>query len=132
MMKILVAAMSGLLLLSCATSHQPRYKYNQIMVENHSRTLIRNVTITVSGTGRSFSCGNIAPLGICSNRFPRRDYQGNPIQVDWTFGNSTRQSGEFVVEVPAAFQTSQPLRGVLAINPEGSIAAYFEQDSPGR
>jgi len=77
-----------------------------------------------------FNCGNIAPFGICSNKFAKRRYERNPIRVEWTFGNSTRQSGEFVVDVPATFYTSFALRGVLDIEADGSISAYFMQETP--
>ncbi|MFB3059136.1 MAG: hypothetical protein ACE1ZB_05335, partial [Gammaproteobacteria bacterium] len=36
---------------------------------------------------------------------------------------------EFVLEVPATFDSKLSLRGVLEITPEGSISAYFEQTS---
>lgn len=130
MKKIFTAVLFGLSLASCATSYQPRYSYNEILVVNNSKELVRNATITVSGTGQVFSCGNIAPLGICSNRFGQRRYEMNPIKVDWTFGNTARQSGEFIVKVPAYYPTGLALRGVLAIEADGSISVYFEQETP--
>jgi hypothetical protein len=131
MKKISIALLAGLMA-SCATSYQPNYSYNEILVVNNSKELIENVTIEVVDSGRVFSCGNIAPLGICSNRFGSRSYQKEPIDVGWTFGNVARKSEAFVVNVPAYFYTGLPLRGVLEINPDGSISPYFEQDTPNR
>ena len=129
-MKKSVLIVIGLLGSACATTYQPSYTYNEILVANNSRELIQNVAIEVVGTGREFSCGNIAPFGICSNRFGQRPYEQNPIQVSWSFGSSVNQTEAFVVKVPTRFSTELPLRGVLAIGPDGSISTYFEQDTP--
>lgn len=122
----------GILSSACATSYNPSYSYNEVLIINNSKELIEDVTISSSETGRSFSCGNIAPLGICSDKFPQRRYQQTPIQVSWIFGGNARQSEEFVIEVPATMSTGRPLRGVLEISPEGELAARFEQDTPFR
>jgi hypothetical protein len=117
----------GLLLSSCATSYESPYSYNEILIINRSRQLIQDVTISAAGTNRTFSCGNIAPLGICSDKFPERRYMKNPIRIGWVFGNTSGQTDEFILEVPATFSTALPLRGVLEISPRGSISAYFQQ-----
>jgi len=127
-----IILIAGLLLSACATSYNPTYHYNEILIVNNSKELIQDVTISASESGRQFSCGSVAPLGICSDKFPRRRYEKTPIQVSWVFGGSARQSSEFVIAVPATMHTSLPLRGVLAIAPDGSISTYFEQDSPTR
>ena len=121
----------GLLLSSCAISYESQYFYNEILVINKSRKVIQDVSVSAEATGRSFSCGNIAPLGICSNKIPRRRYMKSPITIAWVLDNTVRQTNEFVLEVPAAMSTEYPLRGVLEISPQGAtIAAYFEQDTP--
>lgn len=119
-----------LLISACATSYKPTYHYNEVLIVNNSRQLIQDVRITAKETGRSFSCGNIAPLGICSNKFPPRRYTYSPIQIAWVFGSTARQTEEFVLKVPATMHIGLPLRGVLEISPQGVISAHFEQDSP--
>ena len=130
MMKKYFILIPGLLLSSCATSYESPYSYNEILIINRSRQLIQDVTISAGETNRTFSCGNIAPLGICSDKFPRRPYLKNPIRISWVFGNTSGQSNDFVLEVPATYSTEFPLRGVLEISPQGSISAYFQQDTP--
>jgi len=125
-----IILIAGLLLSACATSYNPTYHYNEILVVNNSKQLIQDVTISASETGRQFSCGNIAPRGICSDKFPSRRYEQSPIQISWVFGGSTGQTGEFVLEVPETMSIEVPLRGVLAISPNGKISAYFEQEPP--
>jgi len=120
----------ALLAASCATSYQPYYFYNEILVVNNTRELIKDVKIEAVNGGRVFSCGNIAPLGICSNRFGKQKYESNPIQISWAIGDTSRKTESFVVDVPATFYSAIALRGVLDIAADGSISAYFEQDTP--
>lgn len=128
MRKLLLTA-AALLLASCAGSSQPNYTVNEILLVNNSREQLREVAVTVPSTGRGFSCGNIAPLGICGDRFPPLRYQYNPIQVTWTYGNRTRRSDEFVVQVPANFSVGRPLRAVLEVSANGELAVFFQQES---
>ena len=118
------------LLSACATAYNPSYYYNEVLIINNSRQLVQDVSVVASESGRTFSCGNIAPLGICSNKFPRRRYLNSPIQITWVFGNVTHQTREFVLEVPATMSIAFPLRGVLEISKNGSISAYFKQNEP--
>lgn len=120
-----------LLLTACAVTVGPSHTINEIVVVNNTRGLVRDVSIRDTELDRVFSCGNIAPSGICSNRFARRPYRQNPIRIEWTVGDATRRSGEFVLEVPATLYQGLPLRGVLEISPPGQITVYFEQDTPG-
>ena len=132
MIKKLLVVIIGLALAACATDYKPVYSYNEILIVNNSKELIRDLSITVTGTGRKFSCANIAPLGICSNRFPRRPYEYTPIQVGRTFGNETRRTDSFIVDVPPTFYTGLALRGVIEISPGGAVGAYFQQENPIR
>jgi hypothetical protein len=129
-MKKLSVLITSLFLSSCATSYNSDYFYNEILIINNSGILVQDVTISAGETGRRFSCGNIAPRGLCSDKFPQRRYMKNSIRIAWVFGNTAGQTEAFVLEVPATFTTAFPLRGVLKIGPEGSISAYFEQDPP--
>ncbi len=129
-MKKLSVLITGLFLSSCATSYNPDYFYNEILIINNSGILVQDVTISADETGRMFSCGNIAPRGICSDKFSQRRYMKSPIRIAWVFGNTAGQTEAFVLDVPSKFVTSFPLRGVLEISPQGTISAYFEQDTP--
>lgn len=128
-MKKLIIATAALVMASCASTYKPMYSVNEVLLVNNSREILREVSVTVPNTGRSFSCGNVAPFGICGTRLPARRYESNPIQVEWTFGNRSRSSDEFVVPVPATFATGKPLRAVLAVSEDGAMSAYFEQES---
>jgi len=134
MMKGTIFLAVALLLSACATgsNHAPKYTYNEVLIINNSKELIQNVTIRSADNESFFSCDNIAPLGICSNRFGRRSYKQDPFRVEWVFGNRAKQTEEVSVEVPAYSSPGVPLRGVLEVSPQGVITAYFKQSSKGR
>ncbi len=117
---------------ACAGTSRPEYQINEVLVVNNSRAVLNDVRITVPSTGRSFTCGSVAPLGICGNRFGKRRYEYRPIRIEWRYGDRSRRSDEFVVPVPATFYTGVPLRAVLSVSPDGAIETYFEQDAPTR
>jgi hypothetical protein len=119
-----------LLLSACATGSGdgPPYIYNQTLIVNNSNELIQQVTISSVATGRSFSCGNIAPLGICSNRTGKRRFKEGPLQIDWVFGNNARRTDQLTLTVPAYFTNGLAMQVVLEISPQGEISAHLEQD----
>jgi hypothetical protein len=131
MQQILIGLSAAILLASCASGYKPQYHINEIVVVNNSREVVRDVSIRSSASGRMFACGNIAPLGICSDRFPRRNLAEGPVLVEWSLGG-VRGNATLPAEVPASFATGLVVRGVLEINADGSVAGRFEQESPFR
>ena len=121
-----------LLLSACASDgdYSPSYTYNQILIVNNSKELIKEINLVSEVTGRTFGCGNIAPLGICSNQSSPRRYREGPVRIDWVFGNNPRKVEELTPRVPAYFQPGLPLQIVLEISPTGRLSARFEQISP--
>lgn len=121
------------LLSSCATvpAPEPIFSYNEVVIINQLRSPVQNVTIQANESGRVFSCGNIAPRGICSNKFSAQPYYGNPIQVSWLVANGRRHSKTIELQLPASYASGIPLRGVLVIGAQGAISAYLEQEAPG-
>ena len=121
----------GVLLSGCATIQGPSYSYNELIILNQSQAAVRDVAISSAETGGLFSCGNIAPRGICSNRFPARAYHGSPVRIDWAIGNGTRHSKTVELAPPASFVPELPMRAVLVIGARGGIEAYLQQEAPG-
>jgi len=121
------------LLSSCVTVTAPKpvFSYNEVVIINKLRSPVQNVAIEASESGRVFSCGNIAPRGICSNKFPAQPYYGNPIQVSWLVANGRRYDRTIELLLPESYAPEIPLRGVLVIEPQGSMSAYLEQEAPG-
>ena len=128
MKSVLTIVASAIVLSGCAGTYNPRYYIDEIEIVNNTREPVRD--ISVRANDRVFGCDNIAPLGICSNRFGRRSFEPGPIEVDWMLGNGARQSRSLTPGVPATFSTGLPLRGVVEFDPEGNIDARYEQESP--
>ena len=126
-MKTLVAVMLAALTLSaCATSYNPRFRIHEVVVNNNTRDTVRDVTIRTNN--RVFSCGNIAPLGICSNRFAGYVFQTNLVDIEWALGTGAPRRESLEVSVPATFSRGLSVRGILEIDSEGVIRAHFMQD----
>jgi hypothetical protein len=121
---------SGLLLSSCATNFDPAFYYDEIIVHNKSGEPIHNLTLTASGSDRSLSCAEIAPNAICRDKFPRRQFMRNPLQVSWESGDAPSRSEATTLETPAtlSFGSSFPMRAIIEITADGSVSSYFEQD----
>ena len=109
----------------------PTYTYNEVVILNQSRMSLSDVTISASESGRVFSCGNIAPRGICANKFRPQPYRGDPIQIALMTGDGRRRSETLELTLPASFVAELPLRGVLVIGSKGEISAFLQQDAPG-
>ena len=128
-MKFLVSTLILALALSaCATTHNPRYRINEIVINNNTRETVREVTIRADN--RLFSCGNIAPHGICANRYAGYVNQTSLVDVEWTLGSDAPRSKHLEVTVPATFTIGRTLRGIIEIQPQGGIDVHFRQDSP--
>jgi hypothetical protein len=132
MLKNYILLTLALLLSACASGSGggPPYIYNQILIVNNSKELIQEVTVSSAVNGRSLSCGNIAPLGICSNRTGKRHYKEGPFQIDLVFGNNAPQTVQITLTVPAYYTTGRPLQVVFEISAQGEISAHLEQDFP--
>ena len=128
-MRSLFLSAIACLITACATNYQPTYYYNEIRVINNSSQILRNLSIRVPATGGEFSCGNVAPRGLCSNRFGKRKYHYNPIQIEWGYGDNPERTQEFTVPVPATFTLGVSIQGVVEVNDNGEMRAYFEQET---
>ena len=129
-MRLALAVCAALMLSACASgpSNGPAFTYSEIEVNNNSTESIQNMIITVAG--RITECGDIVALGICSERFGRRNYTQAPFIVDWTFGDKPRQTDQIEIAVPAYSSPGNPLYVELEISPEGTISAALVQKIP--
>jgi len=129
-MRLALAVCAALMLSACASGPRngPAFTYSEIEVNNNSNEPIQNMTITVAGNVTV--CGDIVALGICSERFGRRNYTQAPFIVDWTFGDKARQTDQIEIAVPAYSSPGNPLYVELEISPEGAISAALVQKIP--
>jgi hypothetical protein len=118
------------ILTACVNTSGTGFSYNEVAIVNQTRSPIHEVTAAASGSGRMFSCANVAPQGICSNRFPPRPYSGEAIEVAWTVAGR-RRSETIEVKVPPGFVRNIPMRGILVIDARGQATVYLQQAAPG-
>ena len=119
------------LLSGCFSLQSPAYTYNEIVIVNQTRSPVSDVAVSATESGRMFSCGNIAPRGICSNKFPPQPYRASPVRIDWMIGNGARHSKIIKLKLPVSFVAELPLRGVLVIDAQGQVSAFLQQEAPG-
>jgi len=119
---------SACLLSACGTVVKPVYYYNEIVVRNSTFYPVKDVEIRANRTNKVFKCSNIAPRASCSDTFPKRKYQGNPIKITWVYHDRKKETKEFVLAIPESMDRTIPLRGVLEIKSDGTIATYYEQN----
>ena len=130
-LRCLASAGVAWLLVGCVGTQTRGYLYNEVVIVNQTHSALTDVTVAATDTGRLFSCGNVAPRGICSNQFAPRDYSGNPIEVTWSIAGGNRRSEIIEVEIPQNIVAQVPMRGVLVINNRGDVEAYLQQVAPG-
>ena len=121
-----------MLLAGCASSLRPPFLFNEILVHNKTGLMLKQVKIRDVERNRVFECDNVAPHGICSNRFRPQPYRGNPIEISWRTGNETQQTQNFAAKVPDFYDPGRPVRGVLVIGKSGGPEAFFEQEADSK
>lgn len=122
---------SFLVLSSCASISEPYY-YNEIVVLNNTRQLIPHVVIRAEKTNNMFGCRNIAPGAKCSNKTKKKEAKNNKLKITWTYNGVERTTGNFKVKTPEHMHKSIPLRAVLALQPDGTVRFWLEQDKPSQ
>ena len=125
-MKIFAVFLNVFILSACAAINKPNYYYNEIVLRNKSSGEVTDVRIVVPKTQAIFSCSRILSGTSCSNKFPKRKYLGNSIQVSWTYLNKKNISEQFILNLPKGLDEHIPLRGVLEVTRNGAVNAYLE------
>ena len=131
MNKILVL-LGAALLTACATGYNPRYYFNEIQVVNQTGATITDVSLRVVNSPQSVACEELAKFAMCADRFGKRIYPQQGLELAWTDAGGNRQTDSSNPGIPAYFAPAFPLRVVLEIKPEGIVEAFFEQEEPGR
>jgi hypothetical protein len=131
-MKQLLIAMLSFSTLACVTGYNPRFDFNEIQVVNLSTATIRDVRVVFVGSPKTLGCDEVAKHAMCADRFGRRFYPQQGIELSWTHTDGSRKSEIFSPQIPVTYFTAFPLRIVMEVNANGSVKAFYEQDEPGR
>jgi len=129
-MKVSLLLLTSLLVASCATGYNPRYYYGNIEVANLSGADIRNVEVQIGEAGRNLRCDSVTSKALCQERFGKRPYpQAEGIRLSWQDGEGNSQSQQLNPSIPATMNMGHSLRVMLDILEDGSVKAYFRQES---
>ena len=131
-MKKLIALLACCLMTACAGGYNPSYYFNEVQVVNLTGATITDVSWQVVNSPKALSCPEVAKFAMCAERFPKRRYPQQGIEVSWTEADGGRKSNMPNPSVAAYFSTPFPLRVVMELNEDGSVKAFYEQDEPGR
>ena len=133
-MRILIVLLSTSLIAACATGlgYNPRYYFNEVQAVNLSGATISDVSWRVIDTGKHLDCAEVAKFAMCADRFAKRFYPRQGIELSWTDAAGKRWSERSNPHVEAFFSAGFPLRIVLEISADGSVETFYEQDEPGR
>ena len=127
-MKAITLLLLSLTLVACAGGYNPRYYYSNIEVANLSGGAITNVEVQVGAEGRNLRCESVAKNALCQERFGKRPYPRQDIQLSWQDSDGKPQSTTMNPHLPATLTPSWALRIMLDILEDGSVKVYFKQE----
>ena len=127
-MKKLIITLSCLTLAACAGGYNPRFYYSNIEVANLSGGAITTVEVQVGADGRNLRCETVAKNALCQERFGKRPYPQQDIELSWQDSDGNPQSTRVNPHLPATLTPSWALRIMLDIREDGSVKVYFKQD----
>ena len=130
-MKKLLIVLLSLSALACATGYNPRYSFNEFQVVNLSAGIIADVRVGFVGSPRTLACDEVAKFAMCADRFSKRFYPQQGIELSWTHTDGSRKSDLFSPAIPVTFNAVFPLRIVMEVNADGSVKPFYEQEEPG-
>ena len=127
-MKKLIVTLSCLTLAACAGSYNPRFYYSNIEVANLSGGAITNVEVQIGADGRNLRCETVVSNALCEERFGKRPYPQQDIELSWQDNDGNAQSTRVNPHLPATLTASWALRIMLDIREDGSVEAYLKQE----
>ena len=131
-MKKLIIVLAAGFLSACVTGYNPRYYFNEIQVVNQAGATIQDVSLRVLGSPKALSCAEVAKFAMCADRFGKRVYPQQGIELSWTHPDGSRKSDTPNLHIPVFFNAAFSLRIVIEVREDGSIKTFYEQDEPGR
>ena len=131
MNKVIVLFACGLMS-ACTFAYNPSYYFNEVQVVNLTGATIKNVSWQVVNSPKALSCPEVAKFAMCADRFAKRRYPQQGIELSWTHADGSPKSDTPNPAIPAYFSPTFALRVVIEVAADGSIKSFYEQDEPGR
>jgi hypothetical protein len=127
-MKTTLFALSCLTIVACATGYTPRVLYGYVEVANHTGGTITNVELQVGADGRNLRCDAVTKNRICYERFGRRRYPDQTIDLSWQDSAGELQSRQLNPKIPMTISSGVPQRLLMRIKEDGSVEVEFRSD----
>ena len=127
-MKITLFALSCLTLVACSIGYAPRMYYSYIEVANHSGATISNVELQIGADGRNLRCDEVTKNRVCQERFGKRRYPREIIELSWQDSVGQSQTRQLDPMLPAALSPAFALKILVKIKEDGSVTVDIRQD----
>ena len=127
-MKTTLFALSCLTLVACASSYTPRVIYSYVEVANYTGGTINNVELQVGADGRHLRCDTVTKSRICQERFGRRRYPQQTIDLSWQDSAGELQSRQLNPRIPAYMSPTKSQRLLMKIKEDGAVEVEFRPD----
>ena len=127
-MKITLFALSCLTLVACSIGYAPRMYYNYIEVANHTGTTISNVELQIGVDDRNLRCDTVTKNSICGERFGKRRYPREIIELSWQDSAGQPQTQQLDPVLSATLSPAFALKILLNIKEDGSVTVDISQD----
>ncbi len=131
-MKKLIVVLACGLMSACASGYNPGYYFNEVQVVNLTGATIKDVSWQVVNSPKALSCPEVAKFAMCADRFPKRRYPQQGIELSWTQADGSEESDMPNPAIPVYFSPAFPLRVVMELGEDGAVKAFYEQDEPSR
>ena len=113
-MKKLILLSISLMLGACTVSYSPRFYFNEVQVVNQSGGTITEVSVRIFDSSISLACDEVLKFAMCDDRFGKRVYPQQGIELSWTHPDGNRKSESFNPSVPSSL-ISMTIRSAKAL-----------------
>jgi len=96
-------------------------------MKNMTSSNVSDVRITVKNTQSVFSCSFIPARAECSNKFRKRKFLGNPVDINWVYRGNKQKVTRLSLKLSKSLKHDLPIRGILEFKNDGTINPYLEQ-----
>jgi hypothetical protein len=127
-MKTTLFALLCLTLVSCAIGYNPRMFYSYIEVANHSGDTISNVELQMGADGRYLRCDTVTKNRICHERFSKRRYPQQIVELSWQDSAGKLHSQQLNPSIPATLSPGNSMRILFKIKADGSVKVDIRED----
>jgi hypothetical protein len=127
-MKITLFALSCLTLVACSMGYAPRMYYSYIEVANHTGTTITNVELQIGVDDRNLRCDTVTKNSICEERFGKRRYPREIIELSWQDSAGQPQTRQLDPVLSVHLSPTFGMKILLKIKEDGSVTVDIRQD----